>query len=436
MNWGELARRLREEAQGWTQKDLASAVGLKQPTVSQYLKGTKRPSLESLSAFARALDTSLDYLTGLREEADDMAHVAEPTADYAAADYLTVPLLKDRAAAGFPRAVESSTVITRLPFTRYWLRKRLGALPREGRLVLIRVDKGWLGESPSNRTLNAYTALLHAALAYAASPEVGLIAANPMAGFRRLEETRREPPALSVEQVAALFEALEDWRGWVAALRVNPTNTPRVPLATRLYLGYYTGGRPEAIDRLRWRDVDLGAGVTRYRSKGHDVVCPLDPRLVAHLQAVKKIATRADGLILASPDTGKPVVTWRVQWARLVRFANVRLEAARREPIPPGTPLHVLRHSRITHLLQAGMEAQAVAQSTGTSLVMLDRHYAHLMAGALGRALTRARKHSSQRMIDAAAGGQKAPAAGQKAGQNEGRKGGKTAPRSAATRLN
>ncbi|HNX49226.1 MAG TPA: XRE family transcriptional regulator [Thermoanaerobaculaceae bacterium] len=141
VDWEKLATRLRESAQGWAQKDLAAEVHLAQPTISQYLKGTKRPSLESVLAFARVLDVPVDYLLGRVETPD-----SEPEPPVDESSFFTVPLLRDRTAAGQPRLV-GAEVAAELPFTRYWLRKRLGVIPRPGRLVLIRVDKGWLGES-------------------------------------------------------------------------------------------------------------------------------------------------------------------------------------------------------------------------------------------------------------------------------------------------
>ena len=256
------------------------------------------------------------------------------------------------------------------------------------------------GRAPlANRSLNAYTTLLQAALNHAVT--LGMIPANPLAGLKRLPEVQREPPALTERQVAALFAALPAWERLYDS--PDERRRPRVDLATRVYLGYYTGGRPEALDALRWSQIDLRRAVLRYSSKGHEgIVVPLDPPLLARLRSLHAArAPRPGDLILPSADGGGVVTDFRHQWRPLVRLANTALPAA--EQIPADRSIHCLRHSRITHWLQAGVPPQAVAQLVGTSLAMLQRHYAHLMVRSLTDELARARRHRALRAVDAAA---------------------------------
>jgi integrase len=251
----------------------------------------------------------------------------------------------------------------------------------------------------ANRSLNAYTSLLQAALNHAAA--LGMIPANPLAGLKRLPETQREPPALTERQVAALFAALPAWKRLYDSR--DKRRRPRVDLTTRVYLGYYTGGRPEALDALRWSQLDLRRAILRYSSKGHDnIVVPLDPPLLARLKAVHAARRPAPGdLVMPSADGGGVVTDFRDQWSPLVRLANAALAPGDR--IPAERSIHCLRHSRITHWLQAGVPPQAVAQLVGTSLAMLQRHYAHLMARSLTEELARARRHRALRAVDQAA---------------------------------
>ena len=255
------------------------------------------------------------------------------------------------------------------------------------------------GAPLANRSLNAYTTLLQAALNHAVA--IGMIPANPLAGLKRLPEARRVPPALTERQVAALFGALPAWQALYES--ADRRRRPRVDLATRIFLGYYTGGRPEALDALRWAQVDLRRAVLRYSSKGHEgIVVPLDPPLLAHLKAIHAAGRpRPEDLVMPSADGGGVVTDFRHQWRPLVALANAALAPADR--IPPERSIHCLRHSRITHWLQAGVPPQAVAQLVGTSLAMLQRHYAHLMARSLTEELARARRHRALRTVDAAA---------------------------------
>jgi site-specific recombinase XerD len=269
-----------------------------------------------------------------------------------------------------------------------------------GRLAAWRTDIRE-SRSLSPRSCNAYVNIVRAALNLAV--ERGLLAASPLGRLRSLPEPLRQPPALSERQVGAILAACRVWQRWERRPREDGRRQ-YLPIVTRVLLGYFTAGRPEAIDGLRWREVNLRAGVIAYASKGHRVVCPLDPVLSAHLRdlyAARKPAP--DDLVLIAPRTATAVVNWRPAWDRTLHLANRRLEPGDR--IPAGTPLHVLRHSGITHLLVAGVPAQVVAQVAGTSLTILEKHYAHAMVGSLERELERTRQHPALAEIAALARG-------------------------------
>ena len=261
------------------------------------------------------------------------------------------------------------------------------------------------GRSLSPRSCNAYVAIVRAALNLAV--DRGLLQESPLKRLRALPEPQRQPPALAERQVAALLAACRVWERWERPPRED-RRRQYLPIVTRVLLGYYTGGRPEAIDALRWRDIDLARELLVIpETKSHrNVVCPLDPELTAHLRAVHTAHRPApDDLVLLAPRTRRAVVNWRPPWERLLRLANRHLEAEER--IPLTAPLHALRHSRITHLLLAGTSPQVVAQVTGTSLVMLQKHYAHVMVRGLREELDRARQQPSMRELAAFAPGHK-----------------------------
>jgi len=287
------------------------------------------------------------------------------------------------------------------------IRKTLGAATPAAELTAGRIA-AWRSELRAHRKLaprsaNAYVNIVRAALNLAV--ERGVLADNPMSGLRNLPEPLREPPALSERQVGALLAACRVWRRYERLPRPD-LRRRYLPIATRVLIGYYTGGRPESIDALTWRDVDLERGVIVFpSSKRRRVVCPLEPELVAHLREERARRRPEPGeLVLPAPRSGRAAVNWRPPWSRVLALANRRLEPD--EQIPPETPLHALRHSRITHLLVAGLAAQVVAQITGTSLAMLQRHYAHVMVAGLERELERARAHPALAGLAAFAHGQ------------------------------
>ena len=65
----KLAERIKDlrEENHLSQKDLAIKIGVAQNTISQYEQGTAKPSIEILANLAVALNTSTDYLLGLKD---------------------------------------------------------------------------------------------------------------------------------------------------------------------------------------------------------------------------------------------------------------------------------------------------------------------------------------------------------------------------------
>lgn len=62
-------------------------------------------------------------------------------------------------------------------------------------------------------------------------------------------------------------------------------------------------------------------------------------------------------------------------------------EAAAMAKLPPNVTAYTLRHSTITDLVRTGLPLLTVAQISGTSVEMIERHYGHLVRGAAVEAL-------------------------------------------------
>ncbi len=69
--------------------------------------------------------------------------------------------------------------------------------------------------------------------------------------------------------------------------------------------------------------------------------------------------------------------TWKVPIAAAVRSAG----------LPTGATAYTLRHSTITDLVRAGLPLLTIAQISGTSAEMIERHYGHLASDAAVKAL-------------------------------------------------
>jgi SOS-response transcriptional repressor LexA len=138
-----LADRIRNfrKARGWNQSQLADAAGVTQSLVSLWEKGDVRPSATAFAAIARLADDgertlwiSEAGMTQFMQSEDD-----EP-------DTRLVPLLRDAAAAGTPRAVDPKAVEMNLKLPRRWLPPggKLYAIPVTGDSMSPLVNDGYL----------------------------------------------------------------------------------------------------------------------------------------------------------------------------------------------------------------------------------------------------------------------------------------------------
>lgn len=64
-------------------------------------------------------------------------------------------------------------------------------------------------------------------------------------------------------------------------------------------------------------------------------------------------------------------------------------DAATAAKLPNGVSAYTLRHSVITDLIRAGLPALTVAQLSGTSIAMIERHYGHLVRDDAEQALAK-----------------------------------------------
>lgn len=68
-------------------------------------------------------------------------------------------------------------------------------------------------------------------------------------------------------------------------------------------------------------------------------------------------------------------------WKHLIK------NAVKAGDLPSGVTAYTLRHSVITDLIRAGLPALTVAQLSGTSVSMIERHYGHLVRNDAEEAL-------------------------------------------------
>jgi integrase len=132
-----------------------------------------------------------------------------------------------------------------------------------------------------------------------------------------------------------------------------------------------TGARPgELVSMLRSAFDRRTESLTLSGKTGKRTV-PLSPQAVALFTRLSE--SKLPNAPMLTRDDGKP---WgHSDWDELMRAAAAQAE------LPNGTVLYTMRHSFITEtLISARMSTLEVARLVGTSVVMIEEHYGHLVA--------------------------------------------------------
>lgn len=137
--------------------------------------------------------------------------------------------------------------------------------------------------------------------------------------------------------------------------------------------------RPGALAALKVRDFDKR---TRTLTIGKDKNG--QPRQISVPQTisdflVEQTKNKLPSALIFSRGTGQQ---WnRDSWKHPIK------EAASAAELPGAVTVYTLRHSVITDLIRAGLPALTVAQLSGTSVAMIERHYGHLVLNDAEEAL-------------------------------------------------
>lgn len=139
--------------------------------------------------------------------------------------------------------------------------------------------------------------------------------------------------------------------------------------------------RPGALAALTVADIDARVGVLKIGQdkSGKDRRLKLPAAIAAFLTEAATgrpptapLFAREDGLAWNKDSWKKPLKT-----------------AAAAAYLPVGTIAYALRHSAISDLVHGGLDLLTVAQISGTSVAMIERHYGHLRADVAAVALSK-----------------------------------------------
>ncbi len=247
---------------------------------------------------------------------------------------------------------------------------------REGRV-------GPSGRPVSDRTVEYDLKLLIAIFNWAAKSrdERGrlLLDRNPLRGLKTPKEKNPTRVVLDEDEYQALLKVSRkmDWRFHVA-----------------LVLAHETGHRIGAIRKLRWTDIELDAGMIRWRAEyektGYEHTTPVTAEALAALADARKMKVGGgDAPVLPTP--GNPSACLgssraRSWWAKAQRLAGL-------EP-KPGRGWHSLRRKFATDLMDQPLKVLCELGGWKTAKTVL-RCYQRADEGQLRKALdARRRAHS------------------------------------------
>jgi len=172
-------------------------------------------------------------------------------------------------------------------------------------------------------------------------------------------------------------EARTRWmtRSEAAKLLRAARRTSTRSIARFIPLGLYTGSRSGVIRDLRWDWIDLHTGTMRRRApranerkNKRTPIVKLGRRILAHLRRWRRL----DGpnAVYVCENNGKPFDRIFYSWSKVLKLAGLDDHEGKVTP-------HIMRHTRATWLMQAGIDLWEAAGHLGMNVKTLQEHYGH-----------------------------------------------------------
>jgi integrase len=206
-----------------------------------------------------------------------------------------------------------------------------------------------LSKASANRTLTSLKAALNLAVA------------NRLVTASAVQEWRDVKPYRDAGKRRDLFLDLKQRRALLAQVSGALKNL--------LEAAMLTGARAGELVNATRGQFDARTGCISFKGKTGPRTVPLSTpaltlfkRLAESKLPAARLLVRGDGKPWAHSD-----------WDELVR------DAAKAAELPEKTCLYTLRHSFITQAIQDGLSILDVARLVGTSVMMIEKHYGHLV---------------------------------------------------------
>jgi site-specific recombinase XerD len=133
---------------------------------------------------------------------------------------------------------------------------------------------------------------------------------------------------------------------------------------------YLTGARMGELAACSVRDLDVARRSLRVDGKTGQRIVTLTDEGAAFLGSLTKGRKRDDALLPMADGE---------RWPRTGHHRAVKRAVALAE-LPASVSLYTLRHAHISRAIEAGMPLSLIAENAGTSLTMIQRNYAHVLA--------------------------------------------------------
>lgn len=248
-------------------------------------------------------------------------------------------------------------------------------------------------------TANRVLALVKASLNHALDLEI--ITRNPAQRLKPYRETRRER-AFTRAEMARIFSAIavEEELGKGPAPKREGEAVPGIrggrgkfevqsrgisPACASLFrLLAWTGARRREISEALWEWVDLDARVIRIPADRHKTgsrtgqarLIYLDSRGLAEVEKLASIRTGA--YLIPGADPAKPLADPKKSWRRVLLRAEVEY-----------APLHTLRHTWISSMIDAGAAPAMVQRAAGHLRYSTTEAYLHTEEDAVHKEIAR-----------------------------------------------
>lgn len=141
-------------------------------------------------------------------------------------------------------------------------------------------------------------------------------------------------------------------------------------LANMIEAGYLTGARMGELAAVSVRDLDVARHTLRVDGKTGQRIVTLTDEAANFLRRLT-IGRKRDDALLPKADGER--------WRRSGHHRAIKRGLALAE-LPSSASFYTLRHAHISRAIEGGMPLSLIADNCGTSLTMIQKNYAHVLA--------------------------------------------------------